>query len=176
MSESFESMLSGGHPNSLGRTLEVVDAVLQDPETLARLLACYSSADAVVRLRTSNALKRLTRQHPEWLAPYIDRLVNDISTIDQASTQWTLASLFGLLETRMTPAQKRKARAIMQHNLQNHDDWIVLNTTMDTLAAWAAEDKRLTAWLEPQLQRLSQDRRKSVARKAGRLLTGLTGT
>ena len=28
MIEDFESMLTGGHPNSLGRTLEVVNAVL----------------------------------------------------------------------------------------------------------------------------------------------------
>ena len=29
--EAFESMLTGGHPNSLGRTLEVVERILGDP-------------------------------------------------------------------------------------------------------------------------------------------------
>ncbi len=111
MSESFESMLSGGHPNSLGRTLEVVEVVLHDPAALEQLFECYSSADEVVRLRTSSALKRITKAHPEWLIAYIDRLIDDISTIDQASTQWTLATVFGLLEALMTPLQKQKALA-----------------------------------------------------------------
>lgn len=37
--DSFESMLSGGHPNSLGRTVEVVDMVLADRERLGELFA-----------------------------------------------------------------------------------------------------------------------------------------
>ncbi len=61
----------------------------------------------------------------------------------------------------------------MQRNLDTHDDWIVLNMTMETLDAWAADDATLAAWLEPRLQRLRQDRRKSVAKRAGRLLSGL---
>ena len=56
-SEDFEEMLSGGHPNSLGRTLELVDIILADASELPRLLDCYRSSDAVVRLRTSSALK-----------------------------------------------------------------------------------------------------------------------
>ena len=55
--ESFEEMLTGGHPNSLGRTVEVVALVLADRDRLGELYACYQSDDAVVRLRTSNALK-----------------------------------------------------------------------------------------------------------------------
>ena len=66
--ESFESVLRGGHPNSLGRTLEVVDIVLSDRAALEELLCCYAGDDAVVRLRTSNALKRITRVRPELIS------------------------------------------------------------------------------------------------------------
>ena len=104
----FESMLTGGHPNSLGRTLEVVDLVLQDPARLVQLLDCYRSENAVVRLRTSNAVKRITRAHPDWTVPFIDRLLGEIAAIDQDSTRWTLAALFQLLESRMRPAQRER--------------------------------------------------------------------
>jgi hypothetical protein len=87
--QSFEEMLTGGHPNSLGRTIEVVDLVLEDPVKLSDLYNCYFSTDEVVRLRTSNAIKRISREKTEWLVPYIDRLISEISTIHQASTQWT---------------------------------------------------------------------------------------
>ena len=172
--ETFEQMLTGGHPNSLGRTLEVVDAVLADKRKLKQLYQCYFSADEVVRLRTSSAMKRVSREHPEWLVLYIDRLTDEIAKIDQASTQWTLANLFDTLYFYMTAAQLKKAKQILKHNLKNHLDWIVLNTTMDTLGKWAEEDKRLKTWLLPQLERLTQDRRKSVARRAAKLLTALT--
>ncbi len=161
----FEAMLSGGHPNSLGRTIEVVDVVLAQPVLLSPLVDCYRSEDAVVRLRTSNALKRITREQPELLVPFIDRLVGDIAEIDQDSTRWTLATLYELLESRMTEPQMQKARAIMQANLDCCNDWIVLNRTMETLAHWALADKRLKSWLLPRLERIATDKRKSVAKK-----------
>ena len=172
--EKFESMLSGGHPNSLGRTVEVVERVLRDKNRLTRLFDCYQNADPVVRLRTSNALKRICRVQPEWLLPFVDQLIRQVSVIDQASVQWTLATLFLLLEPGMEPAQKKAARRILKNNLEHHKDWIVLNTTMDTLAAWAEDDARLKNWLLPQLHRLEGDKRGSVARKAAKISARLS--
>ncbi|MCP4391406.1 MAG: hypothetical protein GY802_24145 [Gammaproteobacteria bacterium] len=162
----FESMLTGGHPNSLGRTLEVVELVLADAERLGALFDCYASTDEVVRLRTSNALKRIARERPEWLLPWLDRLLDQVAKIDQASAQWTLATLFQLLELGMNPRQKVRAIAIMQANLANSHDWIVLNTTMGTLANWGLKAPQLKTWLLPHLQRLATDKRGSVCRKA----------
>jgi len=172
--EKFEAMLSGGHPNSLGRTVEVVERVLSNKTRLAELFDCYDSEDAVVRLRTSNALKRICRAQPESLVSYLDRLLKRVSQIDQASAQWTLATLFLLLAPWMNPRQRKKARQIMQRNLEHHQDWIVLNTTMDTLAQWADQDSDLRSWLLPQLQKLRHDKRRSVARKAVKISTRLS--
>lgn len=167
--KSFESMLSGGHPNSLGRTLDVVALVLADKSRLKALFDCYRNADPVVRMRTSNALKRICRAEPECLVPWLDHLIAKVSRIEQASAQWTLATLFQLLEAYMRTEQKNRARRIMQTNLEHFHDWIVLNTTMDTLAAWSERDKRLKSWLLPRLQRLRHDKRGSVARKAAKI-------
>ena len=54
----FEARLSGGHPNSLGDTVKVVEEVLKQPKRFKELFDCYLSDDEVVRLRTSNAMKR----------------------------------------------------------------------------------------------------------------------
>jgi hypothetical protein len=167
---NFAQMLAGGHPNSLGRTLEVVDAVLQDQKCLPDLLACYTSSDEVVRLRTSNALKRVTIEHPEWVAPFLDHLLLEVAKIEQASTQWTLAILFGKLVTHMNPTQKTQAQNIMQQQLENHTDWIVLNNAMETLSVWAKSDPDLKKWLEPQLLRHITDPRKSVSGRAKKFL------
>lgn len=173
MAETFETMLTGGHPNSLGRTIEVVDLVLATPARFADLYDCYQSADEVVRLRVSNALRRVEAERHDLLVPYIDRLTREIGALDQPSAQWTLAVLFKLLERDMTPAQKSAAQAIMQRNLAQHSDWIVLNNSMETLTLWAGSDDALKAWVIPHLQRLTKDGRKSVMARAVKFLAQL---
>ena len=59
---------------------------------------------------------------------------------------------------------------IMKHNLAEHDDWIVLNTTMNVLCDWAKADEELKIWLQPHLERLAKDPRKSVSKKAQKFL------
>lgn len=87
----FERTLTGGHPNSLGNTVDVVESVLADRSRLPDLYSCYFSPDEVVRLRVSSAMKRVARVEPSWLVPFLDGLLGEIADIRQASTQWTLA-------------------------------------------------------------------------------------
>ena len=169
----FEQILSGGHPNSLGRTIEVVDIVLSDRSQLERLYQCYFSQDEVVRLRTSNAMKRICQEQEQWLVPYLDRFLKEISQIKQASAQWTLAQLFARLDNEFTENQWKLAKEVLKHNLEGYSDWIVLTTTMDTLGKWSVQDKLLAQWLEPRLAALSSDKRKSVSGRAKKILEKL---
>lgn len=173
MAETFEVMLTGGHPNSLGRTVEVVDLVLADRDRLAELFQCYSSADEVVRLRVSSAMKRVTTAHPDWTMDLMDHLQDEVAAIDQASTQWTLALLFDLTRALLSDEQRARAVEIMQHNVATHEDWIVLNNSMKVLGAWAEGDDELRRWLRPELERLADDPRRSVASNARRVLSQL---
>jgi len=171
---NFEQRLTGGHPNSLGNTVEVVAEVLKEPQLFDELFHCYFSTDEIVRLRVSNAMKRICREDKSFLVPYIDRFLTDIAAIDQASTQWTLANLFLYLQKEMDEVQMNSAKEIMKRNLATHDDWIVLNNSMETLGQWSKKDVELKAWLLPHLQRLSQDSRKTVAKRASKFLTQFT--
>jgi UDP-N-acetylmuramoylalanine-D-glutamate ligase len=163
---NFEQMLSGGHPNSLGNTVEVVNQILADKTKLKDLYSCYFSKDEVVRLRVSNAFKRITRDHLDWFKDYIDKFISEISKIDQASTKWTIANLFDYSTELMTPAQLKKAKEIVKHNLATENDWIVLKNSMDTLGKWAKEDEELKQWLKPHLKRLQKYSKKVVPNTA----------
>lgn len=174
MADDFEEMLTGGHPNSLGRTLEVVEAVLADRARQAELYQCYFSEDEVIRLRVSSAMKRVTIEHPEWTMDFMDGLQSEVAAIDQASTQWTLALLFDLTKDLQSKAQRERSLQIMKSNLAQHDDWIVLNNSMQILCEWSKEDDELQAWLKPHLVRLTGDTRKSVSNRAGKLLGRLS--
>lgn len=118
MSGPFAKMLTGGHPNSLGRTEEVVGLVLADRARLEGLFATMSDPDEVVRLRVGDALEKVCREQPGWF---------------------------------------------------------VLNVTMDVLTGWAQPDPRLAGWLAPELERLAQDDRASVAGRASRRLAEVAG-
>jgi hypothetical protein len=172
-SESFEEMLTGGHPNSLGRTIEVVNIVLSNSARLSNLYNCYFSVDEIVRLRTSNAIKRISLENPGWLIPYIDKLISEISKINQPSVQWTLANLFQTLSVFMSETQKASAKKIIRNNLENYTDLIVINNAMDTLSKWAIKDSDLKEWLLPHLERLARDPRKSAAGRAMKIKTAL---
>ena len=175
MTEDFETMLTGGHPNSLGRTIEVVDTVLATPTRMEELFNCYGSADEVVRLRVSNAMRRVQAERPDLILPLIDRMITEIGALDQPSAQWTLPKLFEGAEAEMTPDQKARALALVKRNLAEHDDWIVLNNSIEYLARLAKSDAELKTWLLPHLERCSTDPRKSVSRRAAKHLSALKG-
>lgn len=165
----YEELLTGGHPNSLGNTVQVVDDVLTDERKLKDLYACYASSDEVVRLRVSSAMKRVCKERPEWVAKYLDSLLTKTSQINQASTKWTLSILFVLLDDYMTATQRSAATEVMKANL-HYDDWIVQNTTAESLAHFAQNDASLRQWLAPELKKLTKNHHKSVAQRAEKLL------
>lgn len=87
MSEPFEQMLQGGHPNSLGRTQEVVNIALADQGRLEDLFATIRSEDAVVRLRVGDALGASSyRVLQRYLTSSTDWIVLNV-TMD-VLTQW----------------------------------------------------------------------------------------
>lgn len=171
--EPFTFMLTGGHPNSLGRTEEVVDTVLAEQGRMPELMDCYKSDDEVVRLRTSSAIKRVFRAEPTWFDDWADHLLDNVSTLDQPSAKWTLAQIFLDQEKRMSPAQHKRATDLLVHNLHDEDDWIVLNMTMKTLQQWLTKDAGLAPRIKGRIAELAGDKRKSVAKYAGKVLNDL---
>lgn len=173
MRATFETMLKGGHDGVLGRTINVVRMVLAEPGRLGDLLGCDASADPVVRLRTSNAPKRVAAERRDLLLPFIGRLITEVGPLDQAAARWTLAQLSDRRAPDMDARQRAAATHLMARNLEASDDWIVLNARMDTLSAWSASDADLATWLRPHPARLARGRRKSVASRAGRHLSAM---
>ena len=93
--------------------------------------------------------------------------------MDQDSARWTAAQLFARLDGEMDEGQRAAALSIMKRNLDGSEDWIVLKTTMETLAAWAAKDAGLASWLRPRVERRAGDPRRSVAGTAAKALRAI---
>lgn len=125
----------GGKKNSLGRVVDVIELTRQDPARLEELYQCLFSEDAWVRMRAADALEKICRDHPDWLAPYIDRLAADFGASTQPSIQWHMAQIYR--EVALTDAQRRAAITWLAELLSNKDaDWIAAANAMDTLMQW----------------------------------------
>ena len=103
---SFEQSLQEGHPNSLSNTLEVVDVVLGNTDKMEHLFLCYQSDDETVRLRTSNAFKRIFRAIPELFKQWKKRFIKEVSDIDQPSAKWTTIQILNELFDQLDEKEK----------------------------------------------------------------------
>ncbi len=167
---SFENMLKGGHPNSLGRTIEVVEIILNNKARISELFECYYSNDETVRLRVSNAFKRIFRQHRNWFIDYIDKFQQLIPTLKQPSAEWTLAQLHLEMEDLLSEEQTENAIKITKLQLIESKDWIVIIQSMNFLQHMAMKDDSLKKWLKEKLLVIAKDKRKSVSKKANTIL------
>lgn len=134
MNESFSTILAvGGKSNSLGRSDEIIQAVLQDRSYIEELYACMFSEDVWVRMRAVDVLEKICRQRPEWLLPYVDRFIADFHTSDQPSVQWHLAQIYR--QVSLTDHQRKMImRWLEVLGSTVSTDWIVAANTMVTLA------------------------------------------
>jgi len=173
MEEPFTEMLKGGHHNSLGRTAEAVELALSDRARVDELFAGLGEPDELVRMRVGDALEKVCARRPEWFVPNVERLLGEVGEIEQPSVQWHLAQILQRLRPELSDDQFERATELLKRNLTRSTDWIVLNRTMDALAEWAKGDPALETWLRGELERLSRDRRKSVAKRASKHLADL---
>jgi len=173
--EPFAEVLRvGGRSNALGRTAEVVDAVLADPARLRELLDRVHDDDAWVRMRAVDAVEKVCRADPGRLDPHVEELLTTWTTSDQASVQWHLAQL--LRQVPLTRAQQERAVAWLEARVATTEvDWIVAVEVLRTLVAFVpsgAVDADVVAGLA-EAQR--DHRSASVRRKADGFLEQLRG-
>jgi hypothetical protein len=172
--ESFAKLLTvGGHKNSLGEVGTVIERVLHDASLLAELYDCLFNEDAWVRMRAADAMEKVARLHPDWLEPYVDRLLRDFSVSTQPSIQWHLAQIYS--QVKLSDTQKRLAIAWLEQLLASSEiDWIVAANAMDTLAQFTRDGSVPTstaaALVTVQLRHTS----KAVVRRANKILDQLS--
>jgi hypothetical protein len=89
--------LKGGDRRSIGRVDEVVANVLSNPEAFKTLFDGMLSDDPIIRMRSADAVEKVTAQHPEYLQPYKNKLIHEVSRIDQQEVRWHVAQMVPLI-------------------------------------------------------------------------------
>ena len=169
---SFEKVLTVGKANSLGRADEVVDMVLRDRSRLDELYTCISADNPWARMRAIDSFEKICRVRPQWIEPYIDTILRDLTLSTQPSIQWHLAQIFA--ETRLSDKQKEKAISWLKGLLVTTDvDWIVSVNAMKALLEFKQRGSVSANELMPLFKIQEQHASKSVRRKAESFLGNL---
>lgn len=174
MQESFADMLSiGGKRNSLGRAGEVVDVVLADKSRLGELYDCVYHQDAWVRMRAVDSLEKVCRVHPDWIRPYVDRLLKDFSHSTQPSILWHQAQIY--TQVQLSAEQQSTVIRWLKGLLSSEEiDWIVAANSMDALVYFT--DKRSVERTEALnlLDKQRNHRSNAVKKRAAKLIAKLS--
>ncbi|KGI86148.1 hypothetical protein JY98_07820 [Exiguobacterium mexicanum] len=89
----IRELLNGGDLRSIGNVDKVIEHVGNDPDQFNELMSGLTDVRPVVRMRSADAIEKLTRRHPELLQMHQTTLFQQLHTITQQEVRWHLAQL-----------------------------------------------------------------------------------
>ncbi len=162
--------LQRGDRRSIGRVEEVVDNVLGTPSLFAELINGLFVADPVVRMRTADAVEKITVDQPELLQPYKRKLIRLAGQTDQQEIRWHMAQILPRLALK--PGDRKTIVEIMFTYL-NDKSKIVVTFALQALADFAAEDKKLSPRVTRVLEVLTETGSPAIKNRGRKLLKKL---
>jgi len=85
--------LKGDDRRSIGRANEVVAEVLDKPELFETLIAGMTHKDPVVRMRTADAVEKISAQEPQFLEGHKADLIEIGAQTTQQELRWHFAQI-----------------------------------------------------------------------------------
>ena len=92
MNEILE-LLQGGDRRSIGRANEVVNMVQKNPAHFELLFQGFYESNPVIRMRTADAIEKVTSAAPELLIPYKQDFLALVHQINQMEVLWHFAQI-----------------------------------------------------------------------------------
>lgn len=160
-------MLQGGDRRSIGASAQVVDRVLADARLFTIVFEGMTQDDPLVRMRCADAVEKIARRHPEYLAPYKRRLLALADKAQQPEMRWHLAQLLGRIQ--LTKAQRRPVVDTLNVYLADTSR-IVKTFAMQTLAEIAERDRDLRGAIVQRLETLTRTGSPAMRSRGNKLL------
>ena len=162
--------LTGGDRRSIGRSNEVVNLVLRNPKILEIVFEGLLSDDPVLRMRCADVLEKVTALHPEYLDPYKERLIREISMIEQQEVRWHVAQMFSRIDLNQ---DERQAIVEVLSIYLKDESKIVKTFSMQALADIAEQDTKLRPIIIGQLEVLTEKWSPAMKSRGRKLLSRL---
>ncbi len=162
--------LQGGDRRSIGRVEEVVDQVLGSADLFEELIDGLLADDPIVRMRSADAVEKITLVKPEWLAPHKKTLIRLAGDSDQQEVRWHMAQVLPRL--RLKPGKKKAVANILYSYLDDKSK-IVVTFALQALADLAVEEKSLKPRVIGLLEEFIQTGSPAIKSRARKLLQRL---
>ncbi|MFK3986687.1 hypothetical protein [Exiguobacterium mexicanum] len=116
----IREVLSGGDLRSVGHVDEVVTFVGNDPDRFSELMTVLTDDRPVVRMRSADAMEKVTRHYPALLQAHQASLFEQLQIATQQEVRWHLAQLM----PRMTWTEEEASDIVRVLT-----DWIAAETS-----------------------------------------------
>ena len=164
--------LKGGDLRSIGRAEEVVQDILENPALFGEVFDGMLSEDPQVRMRSADALEKVSSRHPEYLQPFKRRLIYEVAQIEQQEVRWHVAQMFSYLEVSTQERTEIVKRLLFY--LDTDRSRIVKVCSIQTLADLAERDELIRPTIVRRLQEVIASGSPAMANRAQKLLPRLS--
>lgn len=163
-------MLQGGDRRSIGRVGEVVDSVLGSAGLFEELINGLFTADPLLRMRTADAVEKVTRVKPELLTPHKKILIRLAQATRQQEVRWHMAQILPRL--KLKPADRKIIVDILYTYLRDKSK-IVVTFALQALADFAVEDNQLRPRVIRELENFTETGSPAIQNRGRKLLAKL---
>jgi len=163
--------LKGGDLRSIGRADEIVEEILHKPSLFSEVFEGMLNNDPIVRMRSADTIEKISKIHPELLQPFKNRLIKDVSKINQQEVQWHVAQMFSYLE--LTKSDIKTVTTILFSNIDSSKSNIVIVFSIQTLADIALIDNSLKPKIIEKLKQMIKISSPAVVNRCNKLINKL---
>ena len=162
--------LQGGDRRSIGKVDEVVDQVLGAASLFKELINGLFVNDPLVRMRTADAVEKISLVRPDLIQPYKKTLIQLAGDTDQQEVRWHMAQILPRLTLK--PADRKIIVDVLYAYL-NDKSKIVVTFALQALADLAAQDKSLIPRIIRVLEEFAKTGSPAIKNRSRKLLTML---
>jgi hypothetical protein len=164
--------LTGGDLRSIGRSDEVVKDIIHNPSLFSELFEGMFYEDPIVRMRSADVIEKVSKIHPEFLQPFKNRLINEVSKIKQQEVQWHVAQMFSYLE--LTNSDIKKITKILFSFIDSSNSNIVKVFSLQTLVDIAMTDSSIKSKIMDKLKQMVKNGSPAVVNRCNKLIYKLS--
>jgi hypothetical protein len=131
----LRAKLSGGDHRSVGGVDEVIADVVRDPTLFELVVTLMIAEDSLVRMRAADAAEKISREHPEYLLPHREFILDHAAGVAQQEVRWHVAQMIPRL--CLSGTDVFRAHDILVSYLDDRSR--IVKTEAMTALAWLAE-------------------------------------
>ena len=132
--------LRGGDLRSIGRSIEIVADIEENPMLIEEVFPGLHDRDPVLKARAADAIEKATREKPELLLDHRRELISILKKEKQQEVCWHIAQMIPRL--KYTPQEEEVVIHALNHYL-SHKSKIVRVSALEALTDLAQRNKSL---------------------------------